>query len=104
MTDEELRRIWEAIAGPRPRLITLVPYERELVSPAPRMGVYWRYSELATPDGPLQALYLQALTRNEPHSVLPKLASLNNALLVESALSRKVHATFNRHLLREEHL
>lgn len=104
MTDEELRRIWEAIAGPRPRLITLVPYERELVSPAPRMGVYWRYSELATPSGPLPSLYLHALTRNEPHSVLPKLASLNNALLVEPALSRKVHATFNRHLLREEHL
>jgi len=64
MTEEELRRIWERIAGPRPQIITLVPNKREMVSPAPRMGVYWKYSELKSPSASLKALYLDALTRN----------------------------------------
>lgn len=104
MTKEELRQIWGTIAGPRPQIITLVPYKRELVSPAPRMGVYWKYSELATHDSPLPTLYFNALTLNEPRTVLPKLASINNILLVEPAFSPAAHANFNWHLLRGEYL
>ena len=64
--------------------------------------MYWKYSELTRPDGSLPALYLEALSCNEPHSVLPKLAVINNVLLVEPAFSPAAHEHFNRHLLKEE--
>lgn len=102
MTDEELKRVWETIAGRQPQIITLVPYKRDLVSPAPRMGVYWRYSELTTPDKPLSILYLDKLTYHEPGKMLTTLAEFNNLLLVEPAFSPAVHEHLNQRLVREE--
>ena len=68
MQDEELIQIMEKLAGPRPKIITLLPYKRELVNPGPKMGVYWTYSELVAHSGAntantLLELYFESLTK-----------------------------------------
>ena len=54
MQDQELAKIVEEIIGPRPQIVTLVPYKRELVSPGPNMEVYLEYPEVVPGLRPLR--------------------------------------------------
>lgn len=109
MQDPRLAKIVEEIIGPRPRVVTLVPYKRELVSPGPNMEVYFEYPELVpTLDrSELPELFYQTLVKCESLTVLEQLARVNNFLLGDHAESivashDKVNGRFLRKDLLEE--
>jgi hypothetical protein len=104
MNDRELIRVFEKLAGPRPAIVTLVPYKRELVSPAPRMQVFWTYSELVPPitTEQLAEVYFAALSRAEIVSMLKKLATVNNMLLNQDGRGSGLHDNLNRDLVGAE--
>ena len=104
MRDRELMKIWEGIAGARPGIITLVPYKRELVSPAPRMEVYWTYSELVpqTAAEQLPEIYFATISRCEVIRMLRTLSTVNNMLLNQGGSG--LHDKLNRDLLGVDRL
>lgn len=89
MQDPELAKIVEEIIGPRPQIVTLVPYKRELVSPGPNMEVYFEYPEVVVglDRSELPELFYQTLIKCESLTVLEQLATLNNFLLGDHAES-----------------
>jgi hypothetical protein len=106
MKDQELKKIFEELAGPRPAIVTLIPYKRELVSPAPRMEVFWTYSEVVpqTAADQLPETYFAAISQCEVIGMLRILSTVNNMLLGQGDSASGLHLKLNRDLVGSDRL